>query len=68
MDLLKVLDYTYFGIRRLPYTTNLGKNPLTFKHISDNATLPTTVKYSYAIASLQNSDVQNAGEFWCLVL
>jgi hypothetical protein len=30
----------YFGGRRYPYTTDLAKNPLTFKHISDANALP----------------------------
>ncbi len=30
----------YFGIRRVPYSTNLSKNGLTFTHVQDNVPLP----------------------------
>src|SRR5262249_10529980 len=30
----------YFGFRRYPYSTDLTKNPLTFKHIQDGVALP----------------------------
>ena len=30
----------YFGIRRYPYSTDMTKNPLTFKHIANGVTLP----------------------------
>jgi hypothetical protein len=33
-------DPIYFGIRRYPYSTNLNKNPLTFKHTTTGVPLP----------------------------
>ena len=30
----------YYGIRRYPYTRDMTKNPLTFKHIADGVPLP----------------------------
>src|SRR5262249_24559736 len=30
----------YFGIRRLPYSTDMTKDPLTFKHIQNGVALP----------------------------
>jgi len=32
----------YFGIRRVPYTTNFELNALSFRHIEDGAALPNT--------------------------
>ena len=32
----------YDGLRRYPYSADLTKNPLTFKHIEDGVPLPTT--------------------------
>src|SRR5262249_3616004 len=32
----------YFAIRRFPYSTQMNKNPLTFKHITRGVALPTT--------------------------
>ncbi len=32
-------DPYYFGIRRVPYSTDMTKDPLTFKHIADGSTI-----------------------------
>ena len=38
-----VLDNSfYFGLRRFPYSRDMTKNPLTFRHITDGVTLPTS--------------------------
>lgn len=60
-------DNYYFSIRRYPYTTDLAKNPLTFKHISTSVVLPTEVSRS-PNARGSNNEVHNAGEVWCAVL
>jgi hypothetical protein len=57
----------YYGVRRFPYSTNMNKNGLTFKHIADSSTLPST-PISMDFASNKNSDVQNAGEVWATML
>lgn len=55
----------YFGIRRVPYSTDFTKNALTFKHVADGVALP-------AVPTLDNggpnSEVHNAGEVWATAL
>ncbi|MBA6289495.1 M36 family metallopeptidase [Colwellia sp. MB3u-4] len=61
----------YFGIRRLPYTTDMNYNALTFKHISDGVALPTHHQVSgggAAMAGLFNAEVHAAGEIWANTL
>ncbi len=59
-------DAGYFGIRRYPYSTDMSKNPLTFKHISDNVNLPVGVPS--ADGGGNNAEVHNAGEVWASML
>jgi hypothetical protein len=56
----------YFSIRRYPYSADLLKNPLTFKHISDNIVLPVGPPRN-AVGG-PNSEAHNAGEVWCSML
>jgi uncharacterized protein (TIGR03382 family) len=58
-------DSEYFGIRRSPYSTDMTKNALTFKSISDKTTLPTTAPIHVLP---ENSEVHNAGEVWAETL
>lgn len=60
-------DNYYFSIRRYPYSADLRKNPLTFKHISDGVVLPTGAPRNRN-AGGANSEVHNAGEVWCAAL
>jgi len=58
----------YFGMRRYPYSTDLTKNPLTFKDIdpfqaSPHADVPTS-----PVGGGPADEVHNQGEFWCMVL
>jgi hypothetical protein len=55
----------YFGIRRLPYSTDFNKNGLTFKHISDGVALPA---HTNIRPSGVNSQVHNTGEVWASML
>lgn len=57
----------YFSIRRYPYTADMAKNPLTFKHISDNVMLPVGPPFG-PLAGGPNNEVHNAGEVWCIAL
>ncbi|MET0865229.1 MAG: M36 family metallopeptidase, partial [Nakamurella sp.] len=57
----------YFSIRRYPYTADLAKNPLTFKHISANVLLPAG-PIRNPNSGGPNNEVHNAGEVWCAVL
>lgn len=56
----------YFGLRRYPYTTDLTKNPLTFKLIQDGTTLPTDVPVNDNGPPM--SEVHNAGEVFAVML
>ncbi len=58
----------YFGIRRLPYSTNLAKNPLTLRHIANGVALPTTAPLGGGADGAFNAEVHNAGEVWSNML
>jgi len=58
----------YWGIRRMPYSTNLMKNPLTFKHISENVALPTGIPMAFGQSGRGNAEVHNTGEVWASML
>jgi extracellular elastinolytic metalloproteinase len=60
-------DNYYFSIRRYPYTANMTKNPLTFRHISDGVVLPAGPPIN-PNAGGPNNAVHNAGEVWCSAL
>jgi len=58
----------YFGTRRYPYSTDLTKNPLTFKDIdptqaSSHAGIPRS-----PITGTTANEVHNMGEVWCVTL
>ena len=57
----------YFSIRRYPYSANMAKNPLTFKHISDGVALPAGPPRN-PMGGGPNSEEHNAGEVWCSAL
>jgi hypothetical protein len=59
-------DNYYFSIRRYPYSADLTKNPLTFKHISNNVVLPTGPPIQ--TSAFGNNEIHNAGEVWCSML
>jgi hypothetical protein len=59
-------DNYYFSIRRYPYSADLAKNPLTFKHVSANVVLP--VGPPINANPLGNNEFHNAGEVWAQVL
>ncbi|MET0625330.1 MAG: M36 family metallopeptidase [Pyrinomonadaceae bacterium] len=58
----------YFSIRRYPYSADMTKNPLTFKHISSNVVLPTGIPINSIHPSPDNAEFHNAGEVWCAAL
>jgi extracellular elastinolytic metalloproteinase len=60
-------DNYYFSIRRYPYTADLTKNPLTFRHIGNSVTLPPGVPRN-PNGGGPNNEVHNAGEVWCATL
>ena len=58
----------YFGIRRYPYTTDMTKNPLTFRDIDPTqASLHSGVPRNPVIPT-SASEVHNSGEVWCVAL
>lgn len=58
----------YFGIRRYPYSTDITKNPLTFKDIDPaQASLHPGIPRS-PIAGPTANEVHNMGEVWCVTL
>ena len=58
----------YFGIRRYPYSTDLSKDPLTFRHIQDGVALPSGPPVAFGADGASNSEVHNTGEVWCSML
>jgi uncharacterized repeat protein (TIGR01451 family) len=59
----------YFGIRRYPYSTDLTKNPLTFKDIDPGqASSHASIPKSPVIGGGGASEVHNQGEVWCVAL
>lgn len=56
----------YFGTRRAPYSTDLSKNPFTFKHIREAAEPPTGA--ALAPTSPEMNEVHNVGEIWAAML
>jgi len=67
----------YFGIRRMPYSTDFAKNNQTFKNIQDNSAVPVGVPFAFwpapgtatvANVSSGNSEVHNTGEVWASML
>ncbi|WP_394839015.1 M36 family metallopeptidase [Pendulispora rubella] len=56
---------SYFGIRRAPYSTDLTKNPFTFKHMQGSAEPPTTATI---LSGGDMSEVHNVGEIWAQTL
>jgi hypothetical protein len=62
----------YFGIRRYPYSTDMTKNPLTFKDVSPRqaSTHPgVPISPLFAPANPADAaDVHNAGEVWGVML
>ncbi len=59
-------DNYYFSIRRYPYSADMTKNPLTFKHISNNVVLPAGPPVQ--ASAFGNNEIHNAGEVWCSML
>ncbi len=57
-------DPYYYGIRRVPYSTDPDRNGLTFKHIADGVALPVGPPTAFGADGVANSEVHNAGEVW----
>lgn len=59
---------SYFAIRRYPYSTQMGKNPLMFRHIVNGVALPASPAPAFGANGASNSEVHNAGEVWAAAL
>jgi hypothetical protein len=58
----------YYGFRRYPYSTDLTKNPLTYRFIDPGQlSYPSGVPRNTAITT-PASEVHNIGEVWCTML
>jgi hypothetical protein len=59
----------YFGIRRYPYTTDMAKNPLTFKDIDPTQADPhIDIPINSIVGGSPADEVHNQGEVWCVTL
>lgn len=58
----------YFGVRRYPYSTDMTKDPLTFKHIQNGVALPAGPPLNGNPTGLNNAEVHATGEVWCTML
>jgi uncharacterized protein (TIGR03382 family) len=59
----------YFGIRRLPLSTDTNKNNLSYRHFANANPLPTNHPISTnAPTGVGNSQVHNGGEVWSTML
>ena len=58
----------YYGVRRVAYSTDMTKDPLTLKHIMNGVPLPTTAPINFGEDGGSNSEVHNTGEIWVTML
>jgi hypothetical protein len=58
-------DSYYFGVRRYPYSTDMSKNPLTLRHLSNDAPLPDDVVNN---GDSDHTEPHNIGEVWASML
>ena len=59
-------DSVYYGVRRVPYSTNPDINDFTFEHIQRGVELPDS--HPISGGSPDNAQVHNAGEVWATAL
>jgi hypothetical protein len=57
----------YFGIRRVPYSTDLTKDPLSYRHIANGQTI-SGAPISFGADGANNAEVHNIGEVWATML
>lgn len=71
-QLAGLVENYYFGIRHFPLSTDMAKNPFTFKdidpgQISSHPGVPRSPLYS-PFNSNEASEVHHQGEIWCIAL
>jgi hypothetical protein len=68
------LQNYYFGLRRYPYTTDMSRNPLTFRDIDPaqadycSSDAPFNPGYFDLCNARDANEVHNIGEVWCVML
>jgi hypothetical protein len=62
------IDHSYYGVRRYPYSTDLGKNPLMLRHIVADTPLPSAPLPRTNTVVTDNTQVHNQGEIWASAL
>ncbi|HEX6836334.1 MAG TPA: M36 family metallopeptidase, partial [Polyangia bacterium] len=64
--------FLYWGIRRFPYSYDMTKDPLTFKHIMENQVMPAGMNpstiFQFDPNGVGNSEAHNVGEIWASTL
>jgi large repetitive protein len=58
----------YFGIRRVPYSTDMAKNALTYRHFANGNPLPAHHPILGNTTGVGNAQVHNGGEVWATML
>jgi len=59
---------SYYGIRRMPYSTNMNKNSLTFKHIQKGTSIDNITDIAFGKDGTDNAEVHATGEVWASML
>jgi len=57
----------YFGIRRVPYSTEMTRNPLTLRHIGNGVPIG-GAPLAFGVDGSNNAEVHNTGEVWTTML
>jgi hypothetical protein len=58
----------YYGLRRYPYSTDVAKDPLTFRHMQNGVPLPVGPPVAFGSSGGYNSEIHATGEVWCTML
>jgi hypothetical protein len=58
---------SYFGIRRVPYSTDIKRDPLTLRHVGNGASI-SGAPVSFGADGTNNSEIHNTGEIWATML
>lgn len=61
-------DNYFYGVRRYPYSRDLAKDPLTFRHISNGVALPASPTPLFGANGANNAARHTSGELWASVL
>ena len=57
----------YYGIRRVPYSTDMSIDPLTYRHITNGQTI-SGAPINFGADGANNAEVHNTGEVWATML